>query len=591
MAGLGVGQGGRPWDQRCGVHTAGALDERHRWMRGTRVHSIAEHAGRRAYSAGFWFVACGFATVMSFGTVPTPLYVLYQARDHLSATTVTLVFAAYAVGVLLSLFLLGHFSDVLGRRRVLLPAVYVAVVADLCFLFWSSLPGLIVARVLTGVSVGLIATTATAYLAELHRAARPGGSMRRAEVVATAANLGGLGLGPVVAGALADLAPRPLQLPYWIYLVLLLVMAGLMSLAPETIDVPEPRPPYRVRRIDVPAAQRRRFLAEAASAFVSFALFGLFAALGPSFVLDTLHEPSHTVGGLAATTALGSAAVAQALVRERETTARRTVGPAFAALLVGLGIVVVAVWSGALTMFLAGAVVGGAGAGLAFAAAVKAVADSASSQNRADALSGLFLAAYLGITLPVVGLGAATQLVSQPLALTAFAVVMAAATVAAGLVAVSARVVSDAHSGDVTSGTDRYCRLTDRPLSVDEVLTAVTGPGQGGTVVFIGTVRDHNNGKSVTRLEYEAYPSLALKVLTDIIRRCEATAPGVRVAVAHRTGRLEIGEPAVVLAAAAPHRAEAFEAARACIELLKEEVPIWKKEFSPDGAEWIGTGP
>ncbi|MFC7510603.1 MFS transporter [Streptomyces thermocarboxydus] len=134
---------------------------------------MAEHAGRRAYSAGFWFVACGFATVMSFGTVPTPLYVLYQARDHLSATTVTLVFAAYAVGVLLSLFLLGHFSDVLGRR-VLLPAVYVAVVADLCFLFWSSLPGLIVARVLTGVSVGLIATTATAYLAELHRAARPG---------------------------------------------------------------------------------------------------------------------------------------------------------------------------------------------------------------------------------------------------------------------------------------------------------------------------------------------------------------------------------------------------------------------------------
>ena len=109
-------------------------------MRGTRVHSIAEHAGRRAYSAGFWFVACGFATVMSFGTVPTPLYVLYQARDHLSATTVTVVFAAYAVGVLLSLFLLGHFSDVLGRRRVLLPAVYVAVVADLCFLFWSSLP-------------------------------------------------------------------------------------------------------------------------------------------------------------------------------------------------------------------------------------------------------------------------------------------------------------------------------------------------------------------------------------------------------------------------------------------------------------------
>jgi molybdopterin converting factor subunit 1 len=143
----------------------------------------------------------------------------------------------------------------------------------------------------------------------------------------------------------------------------------------------------------------------------------------------------------------------------------------------------------------------------------------------------------------------------------------------------------------VAGGSDTYCRLTDEPLKVDEVLNAVTGPGQGGTVVFIGTVRDHNRGKSVSRLEYEAYPSMAVKVLLDIIGRCEATAPGVRVGIAHRTGRLEIGDMAVVLAASAPHRAEAFEAAHACIELLKEEVPIWKKEISPDGAEWIGLGP
>jgi molybdopterin synthase catalytic subunit len=142
----------------------------------------------------------------------------------------------------------------------------------------------------------------------------------------------------------------------------------------------------------------------------------------------------------------------------------------------------------------------------------------------------------------------------------------------------------------VAGGSDLYCRLTDQPLSVDEVLNAVTGPGQGGTVVFIGTVRDHNNGHVVTRLEYEAYPSMAVNLMADIVRRCEATAPGVRVGVAHRTGALEIGETAVVLAAAAPHRAEAFEAARMCIELLKDEVPIWKKEISVDGAEWIGMG-
>ncbi|GAA0665109.1 molybdopterin converting factor subunit 1 [Streptomyces thermocarboxydovorans] len=143
----------------------------------------------------------------------------------------------------------------------------------------------------------------------------------------------------------------------------------------------------------------------------------------------------------------------------------------------------------------------------------------------------------------------------------------------------------------VAGGAEPYCRLTEQPLSVDEVLAAVTGPGQGGTVVFIGTVRDHSHGKQVTRLEYEAYPGMVLKTLADIIHRCQSIAAGVRVAVAHRTGRLEIGDAAVVIAASAPHRAEAFEASRMCIELLKEEVPIWKKEISPDGAEWIGMGP
>jgi molybdopterin synthase catalytic subunit len=142
----------------------------------------------------------------------------------------------------------------------------------------------------------------------------------------------------------------------------------------------------------------------------------------------------------------------------------------------------------------------------------------------------------------------------------------------------------------VAGGSSLYCRLTDQPLSVDEVLNAVTGPGQGGVVVFIGMVRDNNNDHAVTRLEYEAYPSMAVNLMADIVRRCEASAPGVRVGIAHRVGTLDVGDTAVVLAAAAPHRAEAFTAARMCIELLKAEVPIWKKEFSADGAEWIGMG-
>ncbi|QXJ22305.1 molybdenum cofactor biosynthesis protein MoaE [Actinomadura graeca] len=139
----------------------------------------------------------------------------------------------------------------------------------------------------------------------------------------------------------------------------------------------------------------------------------------------------------------------------------------------------------------------------------------------------------------------------------------------------------------VAGGADPYCRITDRPIVLDEVLGAVSGPGQGGSVVFTGYVRDNSGGKPVTELEYEAYGTMAHKTLAAIIRACEDAAPGVRVAVAHRTGRLKVGEVVVVIAASAPHRGEAFQAARDCAERLKAEVPIWKKEIGPDGEVWV----
>jgi MoaE-MoaD fusion protein len=136
-----------------------------------------------------------------------------------------------------------------------------------------------------------------------------------------------------------------------------------------------------------------------------------------------------------------------------------------------------------------------------------------------------------------------------------------------------------------------YCRLSDQPLALQEVIDAVKGRGQGGIVTFIGVVRDHNQGKEVVRLQYEAYPPMVLGTLATIIARIEGAIPGARVAIVHREGTLEIGDIAVVIAASAPHRAEAFDACRQAIELLKQDVPIWKKEISPTGEEWIGMRP
>jgi len=139
-----------------------------------------------------------------------------------------------------------------------------------------------------------------------------------------------------------------------------------------------------------------------------------------------------------------------------------------------------------------------------------------------------------------------------------------------------------------------YCRLSDVPLSLQEVIDAVSGPGfpqQGGLTTFTGVVRDHNLGKQVTRIEYEAYPTLVLSTLAAIIESIERDIAGCRVAIVHRAGELAVGDAAVVIAASAPHRAEAFEACRRAIEDLKRDVPIWKKEISPSGEEWLGMRP
>jgi molybdopterin synthase catalytic subunit len=130
--------------------------------------------------------------------------------------------------------------------------------------------------------------------------------------------------------------------------------------------------------------------------------------------------------------------------------------------------------------------------------------------------------------------------------------------------------------------------LRDTPLSVDEALAHVQHAGAGALCVFVGTVRDQNDGRPVVRLEYEAYSSMALAEMERIVEGIAAEVHGVRLAVVHRTGRLAVGEVAVVCAASAPHRDEAYRACRALIDRVKARVPIWKREHGPAGAYWVG---
>jgi molybdopterin synthase catalytic subunit len=141
------------------------------------------------------------------------------------------------------------------------------------------------------------------------------------------------------------------------------------------------------------------------------------------------------------------------------------------------------------------------------------------------------------------------------------------------------------------TGAPRRAVVLPTALSLDRVLAAVRHPGAGGVVTFTGAVRAESQGRQVVRLEYEAYREMAESVFARLCDSIEAEHPGVRLALEHRVGALEVGDVAVVIAASAPHRAAAFAACRALIDRLKEEAPIWKKEIGPDGEEWVGLGP
>lgn len=135
----------------------------------------------------------------------------------------------------------------------------------------------------------------------------------------------------------------------------------------------------------------------------------------------------------------------------------------------------------------------------------------------------------------------------------------------------------------------RIAAMQDTPPSLDAVIAAVRHPRAGGIATFLGVVRDHAPGRDVvTRLDYEAYGTMANRQLALICDGVELEWPGARVAVLHRVGELAVGDVAVVCAASAPHRAEAFAACRALIDRVKGDVPIWKRELGPDGAEWVG---
>lgn len=405
---------------------------------GTTGPLHARHAAgglpRASHATGFWFAASAYTVLMAFGTVPTPLWPLYQVHDHFGATTTTLAFAVMVVGAAVSFTTLGHLSDRVGRRRIIVPALAVAIGGAVVMALWPALPGLIVGRLLTGFAVGLMASTSTAYLSDLYHQAWPGSAgSSTPTIVATAANLGGLALGPLVAGALAQWAPAPLRTSYIVVAAVMAVLMIAVLSSPETVDTMATAGEEPPVRFALRPGRRTAFAGAAAVGAFAFAVMGLFASLGAIIVRGQLHIGSTFIAGLEVFTAFAASAVAQLALGRLSQPRLLAIGTAFSP--AGLALTAVSLYHPTLWLALLAAGLAGAGSGLLIKAALTQAAMAAVPASRAGVLAMFFVIAYFGMGLPSVAFSLVIQHAALRPSMIGFASALSAGAVAAAVTA------------------------------------------------------------------------------------------------------------------------------------------------------------
>jgi MFS family permease len=385
--------------------------------------SVPVISSTRRYISAFWIVAFSFLIVMAFATLPSPLYGLYRVRDGLSAFTVTIVYAIWAAGTIAALIAVPFVAERIGRRGAMLAAVATMIVAAGELAAWKDLPGLLLGRLLTGVSVGLAAGTAIAYLIELRLHADPNSPPALARTIGTSVNVGALGLGPFVAGCLAQWAGRPLTLSYFVWIALgAIAWFGLVT-APETAVSTATRAPFPVK---LP-------LAAGAATLAAFAANGLFAGLSGLFLATTFHHPSHALAGATLLIVFTSGVVSQLATATLRASTVFALGTT--SMLAGLVLLVIAVRlsTPSLPLFLISGGLIGAGAGAVFKGTTGLVLDQTAPENRVAMTSELLISLFVGLSVPVIGAGVALdQGASAPNTVLVFAILVGLGVAGAG---------------------------------------------------------------------------------------------------------------------------------------------------------------
>jgi MFS family permease len=381
-------------------------------------------ARRRGYAS----TATVLVLIMLGGTLPVPLYVLYEQQMGFGPLGVTVVFAAYVLGTLFALVALGDLSDHVGRRKVLALAVVCAAVSTGLFLAATNIWWLIVARVVSGVAAGLVTGTATAALAEL----QPRGDHRAAAVVASGSNMTGLGLGPLTAGLFAEYVAMPLHSVFWAYLGICAVALAAVLVIPETVRSPDGAISFRPR-LAAPPEVRTPLIGAGLGVFAAFTVLGLFSSLVPTFLHGILGVHNLALIGGASFLIFVTAAVSQAV--SARMASRRSLEVGLPLLLVTLAVLESALFAKALWLFVVATLAGGVAVGFIFRGGLSELNRLAQPQHRAAVVSTFFVAAYVGLGLPAVLTGL-ISLAIGPVDASAWVSGLAAAAVALAFVVV-----------------------------------------------------------------------------------------------------------------------------------------------------------
>ncbi|WP_329313015.1 MULTISPECIES: MFS transporter [unclassified Streptomyces] len=366
----------------------------------------AAQAAAAPRGSGFWVVGAVLVLLMLSSSVPSALYVLYQERWGLSSGMITVVFALYAVTVLIGLLLFGSLSDTLGRRPVLGVGLVLAIVSMGLFAGAQGLGLLLAARAVQGLAVGLATGAMGAALLELAPRSRPALGAQ----VNSAGPTVGIGLGGIGAGLLVQYAPAPTVLSY-----LLLVVAFAVTLV-GVVRMRESAPGARsggrlrisARRIHVPAAVRGRFAILVLTIVAVWSVGGFYLSLGPHLALSLLQSTNYLVGGATVALLAGAATAAQLLLGRTE--ALRTAVLGLCGLLAGLGLVLLALGLGSAAVFLVGTAVLGGGWGAAFLGSFRALSALAEPEHRGELTAAVYVFAYLAMSVPAVLAGMLTNI-------------------------------------------------------------------------------------------------------------------------------------------------------------------------------------